>query len=111
MVKIIVRSLLAVLVLYLLGKLFLGNNGLLRQYRIQRGNQELLVSIDSLENVLKQKKEEHHRLLQDTLYIEQIARTRFGMARPGEKVFQFLPAQDSRINDNTQPPTASGESK
>lgn len=111
MAKIIVRSLLALLVLYLLGKLFLGNNGLLRQIRIQKENAEIELSIDSLEQVLQQKKEERKRLLQDSLYMEQTARTRFGMSRPGETVFQFLPNQDSRIKDNTQPPTASAESK
>lgn len=111
MAKIIVRSLLALLAIYLLGKLFLGNNGLLRQFRITRENAEISLSIDSLEQVLQNKKEERRRLLHDTLYMEEIARTRFGMSRRGESVFQFLPPQDSRRNDNTQPPTASDESK
>lgn len=111
MAKIIIRSLLALLLLYLLGKLFLGQNGLIRQFRIQRENTEIELSIDSLESVLEQKKKEHQRLLHDTLYIEELARTRFGMSRPGETVFQFLPSQDSLRKDNTQPPTESAESK
>jgi cell division protein FtsB len=111
MTKILIRSLLGLLLAYLLGKLFLGQNGLLRQFQIAEENQEISLQIDSLENILKQKQQERNRLVNDSLYIEQIARTRFGFSRKGEKVFQFLPAQDSLKKDSTQPPTVAGESK
>ena len=111
MAKIVVRSLLALLVLYLLGRLLLGQNGLLHQMQIQKQNEELSSDIDSLEIILQKKKKEHDRLLHDTLYIEEIARTRFGMSRPGEVVFQFLPPQDSLMKERTQPPTVPTASK
>jgi|GEM_PF-876699 len=111
MARIIIRSLLFLLVLYLVGKLFLENNGLLKQFQIQRKNTEVEQSIDALEQVLQQKKEERSRLLRDTLYLEQLARTKYGMSRRGEIIFQFLPPQDSLKNDNTHPPTLDGESK
>ena len=110
MARIITRSLLALLVLYLLGRLFLGHSGFVRQYQIKHENMDLSQSLDSLQIVLESKKKERSRLLHDTLYIEQIARTHFGMSRPEEKVFQFV-AQDSLRNDKTQPPTLPGASK
>jgi cell division protein FtsB len=39
--------------------------------------------IDSLQREIE-------RLTNDTFYIERIAREKFGMARPGEKVFKFI---------------------
>ena len=111
MARIIIRSLLILLVLYLLGKLFLDHNGLLKQFQVQRMNTDEELSIDSLEYILQQKKEERSRLLRDTLYIEQLARTKFGMSRPGEIIFQFLPPQDSLRKDSTHPPTTDADSK
>lgn len=110
MARIIVRTLLALLVLYLLGRLFLGHSGIIHQYQIEHENVEIERGIDSLQEVLESKKKERSRLQHDTLYIEQIARTHFGMSRPGETVFQFV-GQDSLRNDKTQPPTLPGKSK
>jgi len=111
MTRIVLRSLFALVVLYLVGRLLLGQNGLLHQFRLESANKELEHSIDSLELVLQNKKEERNRLLYDTLYIEQIARTHFGFSRPEELVYQFLPPQDSLMKDSAQPPTEFGASK
>jgi cell division protein FtsB len=111
MIKIVTRSLLAILALYLLGKLFLGHNGLIRQFQVQKENEEINLQIDSLEHLLDQKKMEKSRLLYDSLYMEQVARTRYGFSRKGEAVFQFLAPQDSLIKERTQPPTVEGPSK
>ncbi|HSQ42236.1 MAG TPA: septum formation initiator family protein [Fibrobacteraceae bacterium] len=111
MVKIVGRALLVVLCLYGAAKLVLGNNGLLRQTEVSRENEELRGSIDSLERLLESLRQENLRLKTDSFYIEKIARIHFGMSRPGELVYQFLPSHDSLMKDSTHPPTDVGLSE
>ncbi|MCQ2120615.1 MAG: septum formation initiator family protein [Fibrobacter sp.] len=69
-------------------QLLFGDNSLPRQKQI--ANQIVIYQkqIDSLEQVIDNHKLEIERLKHDSLYKEQILRTRYGMSRKGEKVFQ-----------------------
>lgn len=87
----------------------MGRNGLLRQIEIQQQNQSLLRGNDSLKNILADMEKQKARLLKDSAYMEEIARTRFGMSRPGESVYRFLAPQDSvPRNASTQPALSEG---
>ena len=46
--------------------------------------------IDSLQSVIEDRKMQIERLQNDSLYKEEILRTRYGMSRKGEKVFQMV---------------------
>ena len=46
--------------------------------------------IDSLQSVIEERKLIIERLQNDSLYKEEILRTRYGMSRKGEKVFQMV---------------------
>lgn len=46
--------------------------------------------IDSLQSVIEERKHIIERLQNDSLYKEEILRTRYGMSRKGEKVFQMV---------------------
>lgn len=69
-------------------QLLFGDNSLPRQKQI--ANQIVIYQkqIDSLEQVIDNHKLEIERLKHDSLYKEKILRTRYGMSRKGEKVFQ-----------------------
>ena len=46
--------------------------------------------IDSLNVIIEERKMQIERLQNDSLYKEEILRTRYGMSRQGEKVFQMV---------------------
>ena len=56
--------------------------------------EQLLDSINQLKNEQEKLKEQHHKLLTDTTYIEDLARDLFRMALPKEKVFKTLPKSE-----------------
>ena len=59
----------------------------------QRLNQQIETQqhqIDSLQSVIEERKLIIERLQNDSLYKEEILRTRYGMSRKGEKVFQMV---------------------
>lgn len=94
---------------YALGNLFLGQNGLFAQYRIQKRNESLVYEIDSLHALLQARKAEVKLLKRDSFTMEAAIRTQFGYSRKGEKVFLFLEDQGSIRNDSTQPPNSPTE--
>ncbi|MFA6837208.1 MAG: septum formation initiator family protein [Fibrobacteraceae bacterium] len=68
----------------------MGENGFWNQYKLSRQISILKQESDSLKTEIEFREAEGKRLLNDSFYIESIARTRYGMSRPGEKVFQFV---------------------
>lgn len=112
MIRIVARIFVAVIVLYLVSKLFLGNNGMVRQYQVHQENTDLRKRIDSLQSVLETLHQENQRLKNDSFYIETIARTQYGMHRKGEKLFLFIENQDDSLESTkVQPPTTPAVSK
>lgn len=73
-----------------LGSFVFGDNGVQNQYRLKRQISHLEKEADSLKEILKLRENEAGRLLTDTFYLETIARTKYGMSRKGETVYQFL---------------------
>ena len=85
--KIVLQIVIVLLLVFVATSLWaftFGENGLWKQHKLQ-------VEIDSLKNELEHRKNEEERLLKDSFYIESIARTKYGMSKKGEAVYQFIP--------------------
>ena len=74
----------------LLLQLFFSKGNLIEQRNVGQQIAEYELKIDSLKNVIEQHKQEIERLQNDSLYKEKILRTKYGMSRDGEKVFQMV---------------------
>ena len=76
----------AFLVLHLL----FGKDSIPEQRRIVKEIELYQKEIDSLTKVIEQRDELIQKLKTDSLYKEEILRTRYGMSREGEKAFQLV---------------------
>lgn len=85
---------LVIVVLFLcaimVAQLLFGNNSIPRQQQVQAEINNYKAQIDSLENLIESHKQTIERLKTDSLYKEEILRTRYGMSRKDEKVFQMV---------------------
>jgi len=69
--------------------LLFGKNSLKQQHKVAHDIERYQVQIDSLKQVLDSCNLEIERLKNDSLYKEELLRTRYGMSHKGEKVFQL----------------------
>jgi cell division protein FtsB len=86
--KIIVLSILAFI---LLGVIFIP--GYLKLRRLTRQNREFEKQIEEIKQANMKLKEEQQKLISDPLYLEEVAREKFGVVRKGEVVYKVLPPQ------------------
>ena len=68
-----------------------GDHGIFQLYKLKRERAEVQAHITLLRKEREQLKSEKARLENDLDYIEKLARERFRMAKPGEKVFKVVP--------------------
>lgn len=71
-------------------QMLFGKNSLQQQRRVSREIAAYQQQIDSLQHVIEERNAIIERLKTDSLYQEEVIRTRFGMSRKGEKVFQLV---------------------
>lgn len=71
-------------------QLFFSKGNLFEQKKIEHLITEYEYKVDSLKSIIDDYKSELERLQNDSLYKEQILRTKYGMSREGEKVFQMV---------------------
>ena len=71
-------------------QLFFGKGNLFEQRNVAQQIAEYEFKVDSLKQIIQKDSIEIERLLNDSLYKEEIRRTRYGMSREGEKVFQMV---------------------
>ena len=83
-------AVLLVLILLTLFELFIGKNSQLHQKQLAAEIASYQAEIDSLKGVVEARNAEIERLLSDSMYKESILRTRYGMSRESEKVFQLV---------------------
>ena len=80
--------------LFLIGvlvlQLFFSKGNVFEQKKIELLITEYEFKVDSLKGAIEDYKSELERLQNDSLYKEQILRTKYGMSREGEKVFQMV---------------------
>lgn len=81
---------LLLLLLFTLFELFFGRDSIIRQKQLSAEILTYQKEIDSLNKVLQERNKEIDRLTSDSLYKESILRTRYGMSREEEKVFQLI---------------------
>ena len=70
--------------------LLFGKDSIPEQRRIVKEIELYQKEIDSLTKVIEQRDELIQKLKTDSLYKEEILRTRYGMSREGEKAFQLV---------------------
>lgn len=88
---------------FLLYQAMSGPRGWLKIADLRRQQQVILQEIDSLEVRKQELIEEKARLLNDTNYLEKLARKELGMARPGEKVYRFVGGAPSDPSGDVKP--------
>jgi cell division protein FtsB len=74
---------------------FGGDYGFVRIYRLHQKEAQLQIYYKQLQADILQLQQEKKLLEDDPFIIEKLARERFGLSRPDEKVFRFLPPVDS----------------
>jgi len=73
-----------------ISQLMFGKNSLKQQQRITQNIEMFQAQIDSLQHAIDSCNIEIERLKKDSLYKENLLRTRYGMSRKGERVFQMV---------------------
>tara|TARA_B100002051_G_C16492422_1_gene513615 strand:- start:344 stop:673 length:330 start_codon:yes stop_codon:yes gene_type:complete len=67
-----------------------GDHGLIKLYKIKSQRKKVQNYITQLREEREQKKEEKNRIENDLDYIEKIAREKYKMVKPGEKIFKVV---------------------
>ena len=78
--------------IFIVGGLFLVSNdmGIIRWYELRRERNQVKAKIDQLIQEEAELTNELDRLTNDKEYIKKIAREKFYMVKPGEKVFRVI---------------------
>ncbi len=74
---------------------FGGDFGFVRIWNLHQKKNELELESKKLQVQILDLQVEKERLRNDKTYIEKLAREKFGMVKEGEKVYQFVPEEDS----------------
>ncbi len=77
-------------ILAMFSQLFFGKNSLSQQKLVAHDIAMYQAQIDSLEKLIEARNLQIERLKNDSLYKEEILRTRYGMSEKDEKVFQLV---------------------
>jgi len=72
-----------------------GDHGLLQLYKLKQERKEVQKHITQLRENRETLIAEKNRLENDLEYIEKLAREKYRMAKPGEKVFKVVPKKES----------------
>ena len=91
-----IRGILLLIGITLLIVFIFGDHGIFQLYKLKRERAEVQAHITLLRKERERLKSEKSRLENDLDYIEKMARERFRMAKPGEKVFKVVPQKNTR---------------
>ena len=88
-------------ILFLIGVTLLiififGDHGLMQLYKLKQERKKVQEFIIELRENREKSTAEKNRLENDLEYIEKLAREKFRMAKPGEKVFKVIPENKSK---------------
>ena len=86
-----VRGVLFLIGITLLIIFIFGDHGLFQLYKLKSERRQVQTHITQLRENREELIAEKNRLENDLEYIEKLARERFRMAKPGEKVFKVVP--------------------
>ena len=71
-----------------------GDHGLLQLYKLNKEEKNIKVYISTLRNLREERYTEKNKLENDKKYLEKLAREKYLMSKPGEKVFKILPKDE-----------------
>ncbi|MBT4554112.1 MAG: septum formation initiator family protein [Candidatus Marinimicrobia bacterium] len=77
-----------------------GDHGLFQLYKLKQERKKVQEHITQLRENREELISEKNRLENDLDYIEKLARERFRMAKPGERVFKVIPKKDPKQSDS-----------
>jgi cell division protein FtsB len=86
-----VRGVLLLIITALLIIFIFGDHGVLQLYKLKKERSEIQNYISQLRKDREILLSEKNKLENDLKYIEKLARERYRMAKPGEKVFKVVP--------------------
>ena len=90
-----IRGVLILIVATLVIIFIFGDHGLFQLYKLKQERKEVQQHIIQLRENRETLIAEKNRLENDLEYIEKLAREKYRMAKPGEKVFKVLPKKES----------------
>ena len=94
-----IRGVLVLIVATLVIIFIFGDHGLFQLHKLKQERKEVQKHITKLRENRETLITEKNRLENDLQYIEKLAREKYRMAKPGEKVFKVVPKKES---DNTK---------
>lgn len=74
---------------------FGGDYGFVRIYRLHQKEAQFQIHYKQMQADILQLQQEKNFLENDPFIIEKLARERYGLSRPDEKVYRFVPPVDS----------------
>ena len=88
--KKLVRGALSLIGVLMVLTFIFGDHGLLQLYKLKKEKNEIQKHITDYREEKEKLVSEKHRLENDIDYIEKLAREKYRMAKPGEKVFKVI---------------------
>ena len=88
--KKIVRGVLAIIGVAMIATFLFGDHGLFQLLKLKKEKKEIQKHIVKARKEREQLISEKHKLENDLDYIEKLAREKYRMAKPGEKVFKVI---------------------
>ena len=86
-----IRGIIFLLCITLLIIFIFGDHGLLQLYKLKRNRAKVQAQIAQLRKEKEGVMVEKNRLENDIQYLEKLARERYRMVKPGEKVYKVIP--------------------
>ena len=86
-----IRGIILLLCITLLILFIFGDHGLLQLYKLKRDRAKVQTQIAQLRKERERVMVEKNRLENDIQYLEKLARERYRMVKPGEKVYKVIP--------------------
>ena len=86
-----IQGLVLLICLSLIIVFIFGDHGLLKLYKIKSQRKKIQTHIAQLRNEREKAKEKKQKIENDINYIEKMAREKYKMVKPGEKIFKVVP--------------------
>jgi len=91
-----IRGVLFLIAITLLVVFVFGDHGIFQLYKLKKERAEIQKHISQLRENREVLMSEKNRLENDLEYIEKLAREKYRMAKPGEKVFKVIPKESNK---------------
>ena len=92
--KKIIQGILFLISFVLISIFIFGDHGLFQLYKLEKEKKEIKEYISNLRDKREERQIEKKRLENDLDYLEKLAREKYLMSKPGEKVFKIVPKEE-----------------